>query len=69
MNGEDLISRPEDVRLQYTDGTTEPIAALMYVGQEGDLFVWEGIDPHPDRTVFGMTVGILPAHTTVTLRR
>lgn len=70
MNGEDLIARPEGMVIYYADGTTESIDSLLYTGQTEDgLFVWEAIDPHPDRPIGTMTFELLPAWTTVRMQR
>jgi hypothetical protein len=70
VNGEDLIARPEGMWLEYMDGTSAAIDSLLYTGQNEDgLFVWEAIDPHPDRMVLRLHYDLLPAYTTVTVQR
>jgi len=69
-DGEDLIQRPENVWIQYNDGTTAVLDALLYTGQDADgLFVWEGIDPHPDKAGPRLRFDALPAHTTIKVQR
>lgn len=68
MHGEDLIARPEGVRIEYVDGTTAELNSLLYSGQEGDMFVWEALDPYPGRPIRDVQVDVLPAHTTIKIR-
>jgi hypothetical protein len=70
VNGEDLIARPEDVRLYYADGTSATVEVLYYDGQDDDgMHVWEALDPYPETPITHLHVGTLPAHTTIKVRR
>jgi len=68
-DGEDLIARPENVWIEYKDGTSAHLS-LIYTGQNEDgLFVWEGIDPYPEKASPRLRFDALPAHTTVKVQR
>lgn len=70
MNGEDLIARPEGMVILYADGTSTPIDALLYTGQnEEGLFVWEAVNPHPTRPIRSLRFDLLPAWTTVKVQQ
>jgi len=61
---------PLGVRIVYIDGSMRSLSALFYTGINAEgLFAWEAIDPEPDNIAKELQVDILPAHTTVTLRR
>jgi len=60
---------PLGVRLVYIDGSMRSFTALFYAGFVDDMHLWEAVDPQPDMIVKELQVDIMPAHTTVTVRR
>jgi hypothetical protein len=60
---------PLGVRLVYIDGSMRAITALIYVGIEDDMHLWEAVDPDPDMMVKELQVDRMPPYTTVTVRR
>ena len=61
---------PLGVRLVYIDGSMRTLSALFYVGINADgLHEWETVNPDPGLPITELQVDVLPAHTTVTVRR
>lgn len=54
---------PQDVRLQFPDGSEQPVE-LVYEGRQKGLDVWVAVCP-PGRMPSGLTCALLPGKTSI----
>lgn len=56
---------PQDVRITMADGSEVPVECV-YVGWDGQTHNWQAVI-EPDRRPASMSIGVLPARTSVSI--
>jgi len=56
---------PEDVRVQYRDGSTQPVE-VAYIGKSGGTHHWEVTTEVNVADVTALLIGVFPAKTAIT---
>jgi hypothetical protein len=56
---------PKDVRVQYRDGSTQPVE-VAYIGRSGGTHHWEVTTPVNVRDVEALLIGVFPARSAIT---